>query len=474
MKQQLKVWGSRTFAIALVVLIAHRYGPQGYKAYKRYVSPKKAVAFVPTAKVKKGVFTVTFHEMGTLRAERSVPVMSEINGKIISIIDEGTMVRTGDKLAVLDTSELEREARNQQLEYNNREADVDRANAELDILKKQNETELAQSQAELDFNKTELALARERLTRKQNLLKEKLVTLSEVEQAQLEVRSKELAVTKGEAALELKKKENDSKEAQKVSDVRNSQFRKEISKRQVEEADRRVKKAVITAPSSGMVVLDTDWSPEGRRKLQEGDQVRPQQTIISLPDLTSMLVKVNLGEADAPKISIGLSVLIRLEAVPNRVFHGTVKNIASLATEPLPWERTSSGGKSFDVTIAIKEVEPKTLKPGMTADSEFICETVKNALYVPIEAVTEREGKTYVFVKTAHGYNRTLVKVGTHNDNYICITKGLGPNQVVALRDPTKPLEQQESGNIPGSEEEGSKKDKGKQQAVPVPEAKTK
>lgn len=468
MKQQIKVWGSRTFALAVVVLVAHQWGPQGVKLYKLYLTPKKEAQYIPTAKVTSGVFTVSFHEMGTLRAERSVPVLSEINGKIISLTGEGTVVKPGTKLAVLDTSELEREARNQQLEFNNREADVDRANAELDILKKQNETELKQSQAELDFNKIELELANERLTRKENLLKEKLVTLSEVEQARLEVRSKELAVTKGEAALELKKKEVESKEQQKMADVRNSQFRQQLAKMQLDEAERRVKKAVITAPASGMVVLESDWNGGEHRKLQEGDTVRPQQTILTLPDLTTMQVRVQLGEADAPKVQLGIPVLIRLEAVPNRVFHGTVKSIASLATEPLPWERTSSG-KSFEVTIAIKEVEPKTLKPGMTADAEFICETVKDAQYIPIEAVTEGEGKTFVFAKAGNTYRRTPVKVGTHNDNFICITKGLGPNQVIALRDPTKPLEQQETGSLPGEEEAGNKK--AKSQSVPIPEA---
>jgi len=467
MKQQIKVWGSRTFAVVLILLAAQKWGPQGYKVYRQYLTPKKETRYIPTAKAQHGVFTVSFHEMGALRAERSVPVLSEINGKIISLIDEGTVVKPGARLAVLDTSDLEREARNQQLEFNNRAADVDRANAELDILKKQNETELKQAQAELDFNKTELALAKERLTRKQNLLKEKLVTLSEVEQANLELRSKELAVTKGEAALELKKKEVESKEQQKLSDVRNSQFRQQLAKMQLDEAERRVKKAVITAPASGMVVLESDWNGGEHRKLQEGDQVRPMQTILTLPDLASMLVKVQLGEADAPKVQIGIPVLIRLEAVPNRVFHGTVKNIASLATEPLPWERTSSG-KSFEVTVAVKEVEPKTLKPGMTADAEFVCKSVNKAVYIPIEAVIEREGKTFVYVKEK-AFRRADVRVGTHNDNFICITKGLKAEDVVALRDPYATRDQQETGAIPGTEEESSKKDKN--QPVPIPGA---
>ncbi len=464
MKQQLKVWGSRAFALVLLVLVVQKWG---MPLYKQYFTKKETAIYIPSTQAKHGTFTVSFHEMGALQAERSVPVMSEINGKLIYLVSEGAMVKAGTKLAEVDTSDLKREVINQQLEYNNRQADIDRANAELDILKKQNETDLAEAQAQFDFDTNELALAKERLTRKQSLYQDKLVTRSEVDQAEMEVRSKELAVLKGKASLELKKKEVENKEQQKAAEVRNVKFRSQLSKMQLDEAERRVKKAVIMAPANGMVVLDTDWGPDGRRKLQSGDTVRPQQTILSLPDLESMLVKVQLGEADAPKVQIGLPVLIRLEAVPKRVFHGTVKNIASLATEPLPWERTSSSGKSFEVVIAVKEVEPKTLKPGMTADVEFIRKTVKDAVYVPLEAIIEADGKTYVYVKNGKKWAKTEVKLGTSNDNFVCVTKGLNGSQAVALRDPTKTVEEQDTAAAEGgSDVDMSKKVK---EVAPMP-----
>jgi multidrug efflux pump subunit AcrA (membrane-fusion protein) len=45
--------------------------------------------------------------------------------------------------------------------------------------------------------------------------------------------------------------------------------------------------------------------------------------------------------------------------------------------------------------VAVKESDPKVVKPGMTADVEFICDTVSNTIYVPLESVNERNGKTY-------------------------------------------------------------------------------
>lgn len=84
----------------------------------------------------------------------------------------------------------------------------------------------------------------------------------------------------------------------------------------------------------------------------------------------------------------------------------------------------------------------------MTADVEFISKSLNNAIYVPIESVNEKDGSTFVFVKNGSDYKRTTVKTGISNDNFVCITKGLKKGQVVALRDPNKPLDEQPQGNV--------------------------
>jgi RND family efflux transporter MFP subunit len=441
--RHVKTWGSRIIVLALIILAGRHWG---VPLYKQYFAAKKTEVYIPTGKVQAGEFIVSFHEMGTLEAEKSVPVTVEVGGKLIYIVADGKVISKGDLIAELDTTDIEREVYNQTLEYKNRVADVDRANAEMEILKEKNKTELAQSQAELDFNKIELERAKEMLARKERLLQDKLVTGSEVDQAKLEVRSKELAVTKGEMAFALKQKEIESDESQKKAEIANVEFRCDMADSNLKLIEGRMKKAIIKAPAPGLVVLDTDWSPDGRRKIQEGDQVRPQQTICALPDLSSMLVKVKVGEADAPRVHLDMPTAIVLEAVPGREFHGTVRSISSLATEAMPWERGAGAGKTFEVVIAVKEHDPKILKPGMTADVEFISDSVAKAVYVPIEAVVERLGKTYVFVKEGAHYNRVQVKTGKQNDNYVVVEKELQKGQVIALRDPTKPIEEQEAG----------------------------
>lgn len=128
---------------------------------------------------------------------------------------------------------------------------------------------------------------------------------------------------------------------------------------------------------------------------------------------------------------------------------------------------STPGRKNFEVSVALKESDPKTIKPGMTADAEFICDAVKNVLYVPLEAVVEKDGQTQVFVKTAKGFVRKTIVTGLSNDSFVIVKKGLSKNEVIALRDPTRAMDHQEAGsNAPGSSQDS----KDKKQASPLPE----
>lgn len=464
MKRQIQLWGSRTLMVVLVVVAAQQWG---LPMYKQYFSPKKASTFVPTATVRMGKFTVSFHEMGALGAEKSVPVYGEDDGKIISLISEGSIVKPGDKIAEMDTTTVVKELRNQKLTVKNSEADVARAEEELRMLKLSNETELAKQQAQYDFNQNELKIAQQQKTKIEALANEKLVPRDQVDDADLQVRSKQLAVDQGNADLVLKKKDIKSKETQKQAEVDKVIFAKNIQKSNLDELQGQVTSGIITAPAAGMAVISKTWGgPGDYRKLQAGDQIHHRQVICQLPDLSQMEVKVNVGESDAPKVKIGMAVIARLEAVPDKVLHGTVQTISALATEGNPFDTGSTPGrKNFEVIVKLKESDPRVLKPGMTADAEFICDSVEMTMFVPLESVIEKDGKTFVFVKNGKRYERTRILTGKYNDNFIIVTRGLKMGQVIALRDPTKTLDDQEAGATgPGAQEQ-----KPKNEPAPLP-----
>lgn len=461
----LKTWLPRLLILAVLLYGGYRWG---VPLYKQYMTPKKVSTFVPTATVKAGGFVDSFHEMGTVQAENSVFVTCPINGKIITLVDDGTVVNTNAVIATLDITELETQVRSQKLNYENSKADFDRAKSEMDMLKDANKTDMEQSQADLDFAKTEVDRAQKNLEKKQRLAEDKLIPKSEIEDAEFQLRSKQLDVRKREMSLELKKREIQSKEAQKDADIRNVGFRSDMAKMNYDEAVKKLSSSVLKAPAGGLIVLSTIWSSDGRRKLQPGDNLNPQQSVCEIPDLTSMQVKVAVGEGDAPKVIKGMRTRIKLEAVPNKEFTGSVKDISSLATEGRPWDTGSTPGKkTFEVIIQVDQVDPKILKPGMTADVEFISNQIGNAVFVPIESVFEREGKTWVFIKKDGKYVRTKVKTGIQNDSSVVITSGVSKGQTVSLVDPTKTIETRQSDKANAGKTENKK-------SVPIPDTKAK
>lgn len=463
MKRYIQIWGTRLVLVAIIFLASQRWG---LPLYKHYFTPKKTVTFVPTTTVRHGDLLVSFQEVGTLRAERSTSVISEISGKIISIAPEGTAIKAGDTLVELDTTDIDRDVREKQLAYESALTDVTRAKAELEMLKEANATELAKAQAQADFDKAELERAKTECEKKKRLADEKLIPRTEAEQAELTVRAKDLAVKKGDLDLRLKIKENESLEKRKEREVGKVIFASSLAKSALEEMQGRRNKATIIAPASGMLVVGTFYR-DGVQKYKIGDMIERRQQVCELPDLTSMQVKVNVGEADAPKVRVDQQVLVRLDAVPDRVFHGRVLSISPLATEGRWWESGSTPGrKNFDVLVALKESDPKKVKPGMTANVEFISDIVKNATYVPLECVQEREGKTFCYVKNGTRYVRRSVQVGKRNDNFVAITKGLARTDIVALRDPTKAADEPDT----LAPQESVDQTKGKAQVAPIPE----
>jgi multidrug efflux pump subunit AcrA (membrane-fusion protein) len=76
------------------------------------------------------------------------------------------------------------------------------------------------------------------------------------------------------------------------------------------------------------------------------------------------------------------------------------------------------------------------LRPGMTATIEIQIERKVKALFVPIQAVFDREGKRVVYVRQFGGFREREVVTGSSNRDFAVIEKGLVAGDRVALSDP--------------------------------------
>ena len=134
-----------------------------------------------------------------------------------------------------------------------------------------------------------------------------------------------------------------------------------------------------------------------------------------------MKVKVKIHESVIKKIAKGQKATLQADALPNRPMSGTVKSVGTLAQSE-GWRQTV---KEYLVEIEIDDLPTDGgLKPGMTAETKIHVQIVPSALMVPVQAVTEYEGKPVCYVRKGRGLERRQVEVGESNDQYLRSSAG--------------------------------------------------
>ena len=100
-----------------------------------------------------------------------------------------------------------------------------------------------------------------------------------------------------------------------------------------------MKESKIYAPTEGMAVYP-EPSRRGGNVIAEGETVRRLQTIIKLPNLSEMQVKVKIHESRVSQIKVGQICFITIDALPHRRFRGKVIQVASLPDSSDRWFNT--------------------------------------------------------------------------------------------------------------------------------------
>lgn len=132
--------------------------------------------------------------------------------------------------------------------------------------------------------------------------------------------------------------------------------------------------ATITSPIDGVVLS---------KSVEEGQTVAasfntPELFTIA-QDLTNMQVIADIDEADIGEVKEGQRVTFTVDAYPEDVFTGTVKQVRQEAT-------TESNVVTYQVVISAPNADLK-LKPGLTANVTIYTKEVKNVLAVPAKAL---------------------------------------------------------------------------------------
>lgn len=177
-----------------------------------------------------------------------------------------------------------------------------------------------------------------------------------------------------------------------------------------------VDKLMVTAPFDGTITA---------RQVQVGQYVRPSDPIVTLVDLTQREIETKVDAADSAVINVGQEVEMSTDAFPGRKWRETVVRVAPSANR----ETTAN---TVNVYISLGKDAPP-LKVGQQVDADIRIVSAEHTIKVPVDALIQRNGKTWVAIIEAGRAHFIPVTTGMEDLTHAEITQGLRPGQEVIL-----------------------------------------
>ena len=153
--------------------------------------------------------------------------------------------------------------------------------------------------------------------------------------------------------------------------------------------------------------------------------------VATLPDLTRMESVTYVNEIDVRKLAVGQPVVLTLDSDPNKRLTGTVASVANVGEQ-----QPNTDAKVFEVKVTVQESDT-TLRPGMTTGNAIETLKIDDVLFVPIEAVNNEAGVSFVFRQSGGGsVTKQEIVTGAMNDDEVVVARGLENGDRVMLSPP--------------------------------------
>jgi HlyD family secretion protein len=352
---------------------------------------------VAVENAEKRTIVETITANGKIQPEKEVKISPDVSGEIVELtVKEGDNVEKGQLLL--------------RIKPDNYISQRDRSLAEI------SSAQARHAQAEAQFVQAELSY-----NRSKQLYEQQTVSKADFEQAQA-------TYTVAKATLDAAKFAITSAEAS------------------LKDANENLTKTSIYAPMTGtvsMLLVELGERVAGTNLMAGTELMR-------VADLSRMEAQVQVNENDIPRVKLGDTALIEVDAYLDQKFKGVVTEIANSAkTTGVSADQVTN----FDVKILVLPSSYQRLvtagdknpfRPGMSATVDIRTQSKPDILTVPIQSVTTRTDTTKNTGKEAVKDIRTLVfvtdgkyalardvKTGIQDNSYIEILSGVTLNDKV-------------------------------------------
>lgn len=348
--------------------------------------------------------TQTVTASGTVNPQNTVNVGTQVSGTISAIyVDYNSKVHKGQVLAQLDTSQLQAQLAQAQAGLQQAQAQAaaqsqTAGGAQAGIAGAQAGVESAQ--AGIAKAQSALNVAEQTVSRDKALVAKGYISQSQVDADQANAVAAQSTLASAQAAVTQARAQTQTtvSQAGAAQDTAAAgQASIAAAQAQVQQDELNLQRATIVSPVDGTVIS---------RQVSVGQTVAASlqtPTLFAIAqDLHKMEVDISVGEPDIGNVRAGDAVSFNVLAFPNDTFNGKVTQVR---VNPA----TVNNVVTYTVITLVDNAAGKLL-PGMTANATIGVKTAKNALVVPLQALSFRPAAT-----GSHTHRRTQSTPSTSN-----------------------------------------------------------
>lgn len=377
---------------------------------------------VPVTSVQQTDLQIRVHATGELRATHSAmltaPAIAGGTLQLVRLLKMGTDVKAGEAVFEFDPSEQEYSLEQSRSDYEQGKQEIIKAKDDAAVQEAQDQTALLKAQ--FDVRQAELQVSKNELV------------------SSIDAQKNQLALDEAKRALAQLQQDIQSHTASGQATVALDEEKAHKAQLAMEQAEQNIKNMRVISPIDGVVVLRQNQNASGGfffsgmtlPDFQEGDQVNPGSTIADVIDLAQMEIAGQVSESDRVNVKIGQAVEVHVDALPDKVLFGKVKTVTGSADG---FSFDASSGKS-QVTIQVDHPNSQ-LRPGFTAHLEILADQVNNALWIPRQAVFDKDGNPTVYVRMGKGFEPRRIQI-RYLTEAMAVISGLPKGTQVAVVNP--------------------------------------
>ena len=376
-------------------------------------------AETPVTRVRHGSVAMTVSAGGQLQGGNpeilTAPMVAQDSLVVSDIRQPGELVEAGAVVVQFDTT---------QQEYSLREAEADLAEAQQKVAQ-------ADADNQASDEETRYALEAARLQ----------VTLAELEirknpvVRRTQARDNEIALEAAQNRLKQAERDLASKKTSTAAGMAIQKAAESRARMMADMARKNIESMTLKAKTSGYVNLQADTSNMFYYSygmtfppVQIGSAPRPGMAVAQIPDLKSWEVSARVSDLDRGHVAVGQPVSVAVMALAGKPFPGHVKTLG--ASDADNWD------PRFECRVTLDKVEPE-LRPGMSCKIVITGQKLENVLWVPSQALFDRDGRSFVYLKTPSGFTPQDVTLVKRGESQAVIT-GLKEGDLVALSNPSE------------------------------------